>query len=58
MPVRGLRANHGATAAPPEHRHHPAHREDDRGGEQAPQIAPRHEVVVSDEIFVSLGAVT
>lgn len=39
VPVRGLRAHHGAAAAPPEHRHDPAHRQDDRGGEHTPQSA-------------------
>ncbi|CAF98605.1 unnamed protein product, partial [Tetraodon nigroviridis] len=33
LSVRRLRARHGATASPSEHRHHAADRQDDRGGE-------------------------
>lgn len=35
LPVRRLRAHHRPSPAPSEHRHHAAHREDDRGGEAA-----------------------
>lgn len=41
LPLRRLRADHGATASPAEHRHHAAHRQDDRGGKNTlmPQSA-------------------
>lgn len=32
LPLRRLRAHHGATASPSEHRHHAAHGQDDRRG--------------------------
>lgn len=32
LSLRRLRTDHGATASPPEHRDHAAHRQDDRGG--------------------------
>lgn len=35
LPLCRLRADHGASASPAEHRHHPAHRQDDRGGKTA-----------------------
>lgn len=38
MPLRRLRPDHGAASSPAEHRHHAAHRQDDRGGKNLPAV--------------------